>query len=56
MKMKRSSLPNIVASCVLLLWSSGEFAQKDPGVRGGLANTGGGRRFYALGLLYRRNS
>jgi len=42
MKTKRYSYLKIVAVCALLLSSSWVVAQKDPGVRGGLANTGGG--------------
>src|SRR5262249_34771587 len=42
MKKKQSTLPTLVAICILFLWSGEALAQKDPGVRGGLANTGGG--------------
>ena len=46
MKMKRRFISKTVAGCFLLVSSSWAFTQslapKDPGVRGGLANTGGG--------------
>src|SRR5215510_11318680 len=46
MKIKRSYISKTVAGCFLLVSSGWAFTQslvpKDPGVRGGLANTGGG--------------
>src|SRR5262249_41103877 len=45
-KMKRRSISKAIAGCFLLVSSSWAFTQslvpRDPGVRGGLANTGGG--------------
>ena len=46
--MKRSLLLNVVAGCALLLSANCIFAQKDPGVRGGLANTGGGLEYRGI--------
>jgi hypothetical protein len=44
--MERKAISKLIAVCVLFLWSGWAFAQalapKDPGVRGGLANSGGG--------------
>ena len=42
MKNKKGTLKATAAGCALLLLSTIAFAQKDPGVRGGLQNTGGG--------------
>ncbi len=42
MKNNRRFAENLVVTIALLLLSSGVFAQKDPGVRGGIQNTGGG--------------
>src|SRR5260370_17659446 len=33
---------NLAVMCALLVFSSWAFGQKDPGVRGGIQNTGGG--------------
>ena len=40
--MKRHSYVKAIVGCVLFLGSGWAAAQKDPGVRGGLANSGGG--------------
>src|SRR5450631_4352052 len=42
MKNARRLAQNLSVACALLIFSSGVFAQKDPGVRGGIQNTGGG--------------
>ncbi len=42
MKNARRLAQNLSVACALLTFSSGAFAQKDPGVRGGIQNTGGG--------------
>src|SRR6478736_16155 len=42
MKNTDKLLQPLVIACALILLSAGAFAQKDPGVRGGLQNTGGG--------------
>jgi hypothetical protein len=42
MKNTRRLAQNLFVACALLTFSSGAFAQRDPGVRGGIQNTGGG--------------
>ena len=42
MRKGRRLAQNLAFTIALLLFSSGAYGQKDPGVRGGPANTGGG--------------
>ena len=42
MRKTRNLMQNLAVTFVLFLLSAGAFAQKDPGVRGGIQNTGGG--------------
>lgn len=42
MKHTRRLAQNLTVACALLIFSSWAFGQKDPGVRGGIQNTGGG--------------
>src|ERR1700676_5560462 len=42
MRTTRKIAQNFAVTCALLWFSSGAFGQKDPGVRGGIQNTGGG--------------
>src|SRR5579864_9479591 len=42
MRMSRQFVQNVAVTCTLLACSSWAFGQKDPGVRGGIQNTGGG--------------
>src|SRR6201993_1629191 len=42
MRMSRQLVQNLAATCALLACSNWVFGQKDPGVRGGIQNTGGG--------------
>ncbi len=39
---KQRLVQNLSVTCALLVFATGAFGQKDPGVRGGLNNTGGG--------------
>src|SRR5215831_16776010 len=42
MRMNRQLVQNLAVTCVLLACSNLVFGQRDPGVRGGIQNTGGG--------------
>jgi hypothetical protein len=42
MRTTRRFVQNLAVTCALLVFSSWAFGQKDPGVRGGIQNTGGG--------------